>query len=34
MEQSQPSPDRIAAIYARVSTDNQRLQGTIASQVD
>ena len=34
MEESQPSPDRIAAIYARVSTDNQRLQGTVASQVD
>ena len=28
MKQSQPSPDRIAAIYARVSTDNQCTQGT------
>ena len=34
MEEPQPSPDGIAAIYARVSTDNQRTQGTIASQVD
>src|SRR6266516_2845187 len=33
MEESQPSPDRIAAIYARVSTDNQRVQGTVQSQV-
>jgi site-specific DNA recombinase len=34
MEESQPSPVRIAAIYARVSTDNQRTQGTIQSQLD
>ena len=34
IEQSQPRTDRIAAIYARVSTDNQRAQGTIGSQVD
>jgi site-specific DNA recombinase len=34
VEQSQPTPARIAAIYARVSTDNQRSQGTVASQVD
>ena len=34
MEKSQQSPSRIAAIYARVSTDNQRAQGTIASQID
>ena len=33
MEQSQPRPDRIAAIYARVSTDNQATQGTIQSQL-
>ena len=29
-----PSPARIAAIYARVSSDHQRAQGTICSQVD
>ena len=34
IEQLQPRTDRIAAIYARVSTDSQRAQGTIASQVD
>src|SRR6266568_3762089 len=34
MEESQQSPGRIAAIYARVSTNNQRAQGTIASQID
>jgi len=34
MEQSQPRPDRIAAIYARVSTDNQATHGTIQSQLD
>lgn len=34
MEDSNPRPARIAAIYARVSTDHQRAQGTIQSQVD
>ncbi len=34
MEVSTPGQARIAAIYARVSTDNQRAQGTITSQVD
>ena len=34
MEQSQPSSSRVAAIYARVSTDNQRARGTVSSQVD
>ena len=33
MEDSKPKPARIAAIYARVSTDNQRAQGTVQSQV-
>jgi len=34
MREPKPSLARIAAIYARVSTDHQRAQGTIASQVD
>ena len=34
MQAPEPSSARIAAIYARVSTDHQRAQGTIASQVD
>lgn len=34
MEDSNPRPAMIAAIYARVSTDSQRAQGTIRSQVD
>ena len=34
MDDSTPSSARIAAIYARVSTDQQRAQGTIQSQVD
>ena len=34
IEQALPRTNRIAAIYARVSTDNQRAQGTIGSQVD
>jgi site-specific DNA recombinase len=33
MEESKSSQARIAAIYARVSTDHQRAQGTIDSQV-
>ena len=33
-DESTPSAARIAAIYARVSTDQQRAQGTITSQVD
>jgi len=33
MEDSKPKPARIAAIYARVSTDSQRAQGTVQSQV-
>jgi site-specific DNA recombinase len=34
MSDSIRSPARIAAIYARVSSDRQRAQGTISSQVD
>ena len=34
MEDPKSSLARVAAIYARVSTDQQRAQGTIASQVD
>ena len=33
MEDSKPKSARIAAIYARVSTDSQRAQGTVQSQV-
>ncbi|MGH8302807.1 MAG: recombinase family protein, partial [Steroidobacteraceae bacterium] len=34
MENVKQGPARVAAIYARVSTDHQRAQGTIQSQVD
>jgi site-specific DNA recombinase len=34
MVDSKPSQARLAAIYARVSSDHQRVQGTIASQLD
>ncbi|MGI8412262.1 MAG: recombinase family protein, partial [Solirubrobacteraceae bacterium] len=34
MKASAPGQTRICAIYARVSTDHQRAQGTIGSQVD
>src|SRR3954452_24347148 len=34
MEASEPGQTRTCAIYARVSTDHQRAQGTIGSQVD